>query len=73
MLTLIDADGFVIGCIGFTDEAAHFHLLGSMNTQSWLFSSAEKLHLWEARPLHPPTDFIGLQYAEKRYWPFLSP
>ncbi|GFW45079.1 uncharacterized protein TNCV_4513931 [Trichonephila clavipes] len=34
MLTMINSEGFYVGCIWFTDEA-HFHLNGFVNKQNW--------------------------------------
>ncbi|GBO07359.1 hypothetical protein AVEN_34532-1 [Araneus ventricosus] len=34
MFTMIDSEGFDVGCIWFTDEA-HFHLNGIVNKQNW--------------------------------------
>ncbi|GFU18075.1 uncharacterized protein TNCV_1446341 [Trichonephila clavipes] len=40
MLTMIDSEGFDVGCIWFTDEA-HFHLNGFVNKQNWRFWGSE--------------------------------
>ncbi|GFY07998.1 DUF4817 domain-containing protein [Trichonephila clavipes] len=43
MLTMIDSEGFDVGCIWFTDEA-HFHLNGFVNKQNWRFLGVPKIH-----------------------------
>ncbi|GBM50518.1 hypothetical protein AVEN_160740-1 [Araneus ventricosus] len=53
ILTMIDNEGFDVGCIWFTDEA-HFHLNGFVNRQNWRFWGSENPHLCEERPLHSP-------------------
>ncbi|GBM80833.1 hypothetical protein AVEN_219580-1 [Araneus ventricosus] len=53
ILTMIDNEGFGVGCIWFTDEA-HFHLNGFVNKQNWIFWGSENPHLCEGRPLHLP-------------------
>ncbi|GBO21569.1 hypothetical protein AVEN_148389-1, partial [Araneus ventricosus] len=44
ILTMIDNEGFDVGCIWFTDEAL-FHLNGFMNKQNWIFWGSENPHL----------------------------
>lgn len=53
ILTMIDNEGFDVGCIWFTDEA-HFHLNGFMNKQNWRFWGSKNPHLCEAKLLHSP-------------------
>ncbi|GBO27634.1 hypothetical protein AVEN_88474-1 [Araneus ventricosus] len=53
ILTIIDNEGFDVGCIWFTYEA-HFHLNGFMNKQNWRFWGPENPHLCEGRPPHSP-------------------
>ncbi|GBM08148.1 hypothetical protein AVEN_214478-1 [Araneus ventricosus] len=53
ILTMIDNEGFDVGCIWFTDEA-HFHLNGFVNKQNWRFWGSENPHLCEEKPLHSP-------------------
>ncbi|GBM44771.1 hypothetical protein AVEN_164927-1 [Araneus ventricosus] len=36
ILTMVDNEGFDVGCIWFTDEA-HLHLNGFVNKQNWRF------------------------------------
>ncbi|GBN86028.1 hypothetical protein AVEN_208269-1 [Araneus ventricosus] len=54
ILTMIDNEGFDVGCIWFTDKA-HFHLNGFVNKQKWRFWGSENPHLCEEKPLHSPT------------------
>ncbi|GBN29079.1 hypothetical protein AVEN_201701-1 [Araneus ventricosus] len=53
ILTMIDNEGFDVGCIWFTDEA-HFHFNGFVNRQNWAFWGSENPHLCEEKPLHSP-------------------
>ncbi|GBN48028.1 hypothetical protein AVEN_55603-1 [Araneus ventricosus] len=53
ILTMIDNEGFDVGCIWFTDEA-HFHLNRFVNKQNWRFWGSENPHLCEEKPLHSP-------------------
>ncbi|GBL79126.1 hypothetical protein AVEN_92377-1 [Araneus ventricosus] len=53
MLTMIDSEGFDVGCIWFTDEA-HFHLNGIVNKQNWRFWGSENPYWCEAKPLYSP-------------------
>ncbi|GBM26475.1 hypothetical protein AVEN_206164-1 [Araneus ventricosus] len=53
ILTMIDNEGFDVGCIWFTDEA-HFHLNGFAKKQNWRFWRSENPHLREEKPLHSP-------------------
>ncbi|GBO34110.1 hypothetical protein AVEN_196118-1, partial [Araneus ventricosus] len=53
MLTMIDSEGFDVGCIWFTDEA-HFHLNGFVNKQNWRFWGSENPYWCEAKPLYSP-------------------
>lgn len=53
ILTMIDTDGFDVGCIWFTDEA-HFHLNGIVNKQNWRFWGSENPHLCEEKALYSP-------------------
>ncbi|GBM45123.1 hypothetical protein AVEN_251847-1 [Araneus ventricosus] len=53
MLTMIDSEGFDVGCIWFTDEA-HFHLNGIVNKQNWRFLGSENPYWCEAKPLYSP-------------------
>ncbi|GBO27624.1 hypothetical protein AVEN_267443-1 [Araneus ventricosus] len=53
ILTMMDNEGFDVGCIWLTDEA-HFHLNGFANKQNWRFWGSENPHLCEERPLHSP-------------------
>ncbi|GBM86135.1 hypothetical protein AVEN_75409-1 [Araneus ventricosus] len=53
ILTMIDNEGFDVGCIWLTDEA-HFHLNGFVNKQNWRFWGSENPHLCEEKPLHSP-------------------
>ncbi|GBN00934.1 hypothetical protein AVEN_150868-1 [Araneus ventricosus] len=53
IFTMIDNEGFDVGCIWFTDEA-HFHLNGFVNKQNWRFWGSENPHLYEEKPLHSP-------------------
>ncbi|GBN47428.1 hypothetical protein AVEN_117692-1 [Araneus ventricosus] len=64
ILTMIDNEGFDVGCIWFTDEA-HFHLNGFVNKQNWRFRGSENPHLCEEKPLHSPKLLLGLRYAAK--------
>ncbi|GBM79190.1 hypothetical protein AVEN_209519-1 [Araneus ventricosus] len=61
ILTMIDNEGFDVGCIWFTDEA-HFHLNGFVNKQNWRFWGSENPHLCEEKPLHSPkvTDWVAV-------------
>ncbi|GBN63229.1 hypothetical protein AVEN_188110-1, partial [Araneus ventricosus] len=54
ILSMIDNEGFHVGCIWFIDEA-HFHLNGFVNKQNWRFWGSENPHLCEEKPLHSPT------------------
>ncbi|GFU77967.1 uncharacterized protein TNCV_521671 [Trichonephila clavipes] len=51
MLTMIDSEGFDVGCIWFTDEA-HFHLNGFVNKQNWRFWGSENPYWCEVKPLY---------------------
>ncbi|GBN35678.1 hypothetical protein AVEN_121275-1 [Araneus ventricosus] len=53
ILTVIDNEGFDVGCIWFTDEA-HFYLNGFVNKQNWRFWGSENPHLCEEKPQHSP-------------------
>ncbi|GFY16767.1 uncharacterized protein TNCV_4337681 [Trichonephila clavipes] len=53
MLTMIDSEGFDVGCIWFTDEA-HFHLNGFVNKQNWRFWGSENPYWCEVKPLYSP-------------------
>ncbi|GBM19052.1 hypothetical protein AVEN_172514-1 [Araneus ventricosus] len=53
MLTMIDSEGFDVGCIWFTDEA-HFPLNGFVNKQNWQFWGSENPYWCEAKPLYSP-------------------
>ncbi|GBM71996.1 hypothetical protein AVEN_167732-1 [Araneus ventricosus] len=53
ILTMIDNEGFDVGCIWFTDEA-HFHLNVLVNKQNWRFWGSENPHLCEVKPLYSP-------------------
>ncbi|GBM35696.1 hypothetical protein AVEN_260819-1 [Araneus ventricosus] len=62
MLTMIDSEGFDVGCIWFTDEA-HFHLNGIVNKQNWRFWGP-KIHIGVKRnPCILLKLLCGLQYA----------
>ncbi|GBO24761.1 hypothetical protein AVEN_74437-1 [Araneus ventricosus] len=50
ILTMIDNEGFDVGCIWFT----HFHMNGFVNKQNWRFWGSENPHLCEEKPLHSP-------------------
>ncbi|GBM74687.1 hypothetical protein AVEN_77553-1 [Araneus ventricosus] len=62
ILTMIDNEGFDVGCIWFTDEAL-FHLNGFLNIQNWRFWSSENPHLCEEKPLHSPKVTAWVGYA----------
>ncbi|GBM05868.1 hypothetical protein AVEN_11801-1 [Araneus ventricosus] len=53
MLTMIDSEGFDVGCLWFTDEA-HFHLNGIVNKQNWRFWGSENPYWCEAKPMYSP-------------------
>ncbi|GFV39508.1 DUF4817 domain-containing protein [Trichonephila clavipes] len=62
MLTMIDSEGFDVGCIWFTEEA-HFHLNGFVNKQNWRFWGSENLYWCEVKPCILLKLLCGLQYA----------
>ncbi|GBN31561.1 hypothetical protein AVEN_100073-1 [Araneus ventricosus] len=51
--TMIDNEGFDVGCIWFTDKA-HFYLNGFVNKQNSRFWCSENPHLCEEKPLYSP-------------------
>ncbi|GBM65804.1 hypothetical protein AVEN_198510-1 [Araneus ventricosus] len=71
ILTMIDNEGFDVGCIRFTDEA-HFHSDGFVNKQNWRFWGSENPHSCETKPLHSPKLLLVLRYAAEALSAFFS-
>ncbi|GBN67990.1 hypothetical protein AVEN_157759-1 [Araneus ventricosus] len=62
ILTMIDNEGFDVGCIWFTDEA-HFHLNGFVNKQNWRFWGSEILICVKRNHCIRLKLLLGLRYA----------